>query len=145
MASSHQASCHCGQLRLSFSRAPVTQLACHCEDCRAISGKPFTQAVFFAAEPNCIVGESTCDSRTGGSGKPKHSHCCCDCGDFVYAEVDVLKGLIAVNGECLKPPFEFVPHAQVWTSQKLVDVRLPDTAVVFEKAPALSLLLQSNR
>lgn len=140
----HQASCQCGQLTVSLFSAPVIQLVCHCEDCRATSGAPFTRVAFFVAQPETVTGTSRRDRRLGDSGKPKHNHHCPRCGDFVYAEIEALKGLWAVKAERIAKPFAFSPKAHVWVGRKLPETRIPEGAVTFAKAPALSLMSRSS-
>ena len=138
---SFHASCGCNQLTLQFSQAPRFQLVCHCDDCRKITGDAYLSGVFFAAELGAIQGESIAETGIGGSGKPRHNHRCKRCGDFVYAEIEALQGITAVNGQLLKAPFEFEPQAHVWASQKLPEVNIPEGMLVFERRPALSLVM----
>ena len=135
------ASCSCNQLSLQFSQAPRFQLVCHCNDCREITGEAYLSGAFFAAEPGAIQGESLVETGIGGSGKPRHNHRCKNCGDFIFAEIEALKGIIAVDGKRLKTPFRFEPQAHVWTSQKLPEVCIPVGVLAFERRPALSLVM----
>ncbi|MEO6698639.1 MAG: GFA family protein [Paraperlucidibaca sp.] len=137
----YHASCHCGQLSLSFTKAPMMQLVCHCNDCREASAEPFMPCVFFASEANTISGESRDEQAIGGSGQPKHNHYCTACGDFIYVVVDALQGSIAVNGKALRAPFQFKPTAHVWISQKLAEVSIPNGVLVFERRPSLKALM----
>lgn len=140
MADFH-ARCGCGQLTLQLSQTPRFQIICHCNDCRETSGEAYLMGAFFATEASTIQGKSLIESGIGGSGKPRHNHRCKSCGDFVYAEVEALQGIIAVNGKLLEMPFKFEPQAHVWVSQKLPEVVIPKGAVVFERRPALSLVM----
>ncbi|MBQ0715075.1 GFA family protein [Paraperlucidibaca wandonensis] len=135
------ASCSCNQLTLQFSQAPRFQLVCHCNDCRKITGEAYLSGAFFAAEPEAIRGESLVETGVGGSGKPRHNHRCKSCGDFIFAEIEALQGIVAVNGKLLEMPFKFEPQAHVWVSQKLPEVIIPKDAMVFERRPALSLVM----
>ena len=49
MTSSWSASCRCGALRVQLASPAVLQLVCHCTDCRAVAGTPFSNFVFFRA------------------------------------------------------------------------------------------------
>lgn len=130
------AQCECGQSQVAFTHPPVAQLVCHCGDCRQVSGQPFAQVAFFKAEPDCEQGDYQPFDMKGGSGKPKQYRKCAQCSGFVYATVDVLKGLLGVAADRLGLPFEFHPMAHVWTSEKLPEVDIPVTAMQFPKAPA---------
>ena len=135
MNNTFSAQCQCGQLRVSFTQAPVAQLVCHCKDCRAISGLPFANVAFFKTEEQCTQGEFKAIDMTGGSGKPKQYRQCSNCNGFVYATVDVLKGLLGVAVDRLAPPFEFKPMAHVWTSEKVPEVDIPSGVFQFPEAP----------
>ena len=71
----------------------------------------------------------------GGSGRPKSYAACAQCGDFVYANVSVLKGLVGVIGDKILPPFQPLPTAHVWTCQRVVEIA--DSLPQFPKAPAV--------
>lgn len=131
----YRAQCTCGQLSVNFSQAPIAQLVCHCIDCRSVSGLPFVNVAFFKAEEKSTQGEFTAVEMTGGSGKPKQYRRCSQCNGFVYATVDVLKGLLGVAADKLAPPFEFTPMAHVWTSEKAPEVEIPPGVFQFPKAP----------
>lgn len=120
---------------MTFTQAPVAQLVCHCQDCRDVSGQPFARAAFFKAEENCAQGEYQADDMIGGSGKPKQYRRCGQCGDFLYATVDALAGLVGVAADKIAPPFEFKPMAHVWTSEKAEGIEIPLGAFQFPKAP----------
>lgn len=135
MNNTFRAQCQCGQLIVSFSQAPVAQLVCHCNDCRSISGLPYANVAFFKTEEQCTQGEFNAVDMTGGSGKPKQYRRCSQCNGFVYATVDVLKGLLGVAADRLLPPFEFKPMAHVWTSEKASEVEIPQGVFQFPEAP----------
>ncbi|HEX4842840.1 MAG TPA: GFA family protein [Limnobacter sp.] len=135
MTNAFHAQCPCGQLAVRFAQAPVAQLVCHCRDCQTISGMPFANVAFFKIEDGCTQGEFHAIDMTGGSGKPKQYRRCSQCNGFVYATVDVLKGLLGVAADRLGPPFEFKPMAHVWTSEKAPDVNIPPGVFQFPQAP----------
>ncbi|MDP1539408.1 MAG: GFA family protein [Moraxellaceae bacterium] len=130
-----QVRCGCGQLSLTFNQAPVTQLICHCDHCREVTMQPSTLVAFFKAEPQGVVGRVINKPYMGGSGRPKAYAACEQCGDYVYADVSVLKGLIGVIGDKILPPFQPQPAAHVWTSQRVVEIA--DTLPQFPKGPAV--------
>ena len=130
-----QVRCSCGQLSLTFSQPPVTQLFCHCEDCREITQQLFTVVAFFKAEPEGLAGSVIYKPYIGGSGRPKTYAACAQCGDFLYADVSVLKGLVGVIGDKILPPFKPEPTAHVWTCLRVVEIT--DSLPQFPKAPAV--------
>jgi hypothetical protein len=133
----HLARCKCHALKLEFQAPPVFQFYCHCKDCRQVSSKPVTRVAFFKAEPEFATGEHTGIDMTGNSGKPKQYRRCAVCGDFVYATVDALRGMVGVNVDAMDPLFEFKPLAHVWTCEKDDGLTISDTVVQFPTAPVL--------
>jgi hypothetical protein len=90
------ARCECGALTLDIKDTPVVQLVCHCSDCRAFSGMPYTEAHY-----SCPLCETP-----------------------LFVKVAALNGAWAVVASRLLP-FTFEPNAHVWTSQKGDDVTIP--------------------
>lgn len=135
------ATCRCGQLNVTFSAKPVAQLVCHCNDCQAASGLPYTQAAFFLPTASQVHGEVIEQRLTGGSGQSK-SYCRCpECDTFLYATVSVLKGMVAVAAEQLKQnnqAFDFEPLCHVWTSEKAAESVIPADVMQFPKAPPVA-------
>lgn len=130
-----QIRCSCRQLALNFTREPFAQLVCHCKDCQQVSSHPFTKVVFFRPEEQAIEGTNLATEMLGGSGLKK-SYCkCASCGEFIFATVDALKGMVGVVAEKIEAPFEFKPMAHVWTSHKRSDVEIPANVMQFEQAP----------
>ena len=127
--------CCCGQLSLTFSQPPVTQLVCHCQDCREVTQQPTTLVAFFKSEPEGMAGQVINKPYMGGSGRPKSYAACAQCGDFLYADVSVLKGLVGVIGDKILPPFRAKPTAHVWTCQRVVEIT--ESLPQFPKAPAV--------
>jgi hypothetical protein len=129
-----KAECECGQFSVQVNGAPVIQLVCHCNDCRAISGQPYTEGVFFAAEACTIHGQSKAQTMKGGSGYDKTYYSCAECGTTLYCTVNALNGACAVMAAQLVD-FNFEPQAHVWTSEKAEGVTIPDSAIQSPKAP----------
>lgn len=133
----YRASCECGQLHIDIKGSPMTQLVCHCEDCRSLTHQPFTEVVFFSPRACTIHGEGEEVTMKGGSGKSKTYVACKQCGTPLYATVDVLNGAVGVIAGRLDA-FTFRPFLHVWTSQKADDTRLPWLAIKFSKAPPIA-------
>lgn len=128
------AQCECGKLTLEITNPPVVQLVCHCADCRAISGQPYTEGVFFAADGCSAQGQSKTQTMKGGSGYDKTYYSCAECGTTLYCTVNALNGACAVMAARLKD-FKFEPAAHVWTSEKAEGVTIPKSAIQSPKAP----------
>lgn len=128
------AQCECGKLSLEIAGAPVVQMVCHCADCRAVSGLPYTEGVFFAAEGCTVQGHANSLTMKGGTGYDKTYYSCTECGTTLYCTVNALNGAWAVLANRLTS-FEFKAQAHVWTSEKAEGVTIPASAIQSPKGP----------
>jgi hypothetical protein len=117
------ARCECGALTLDIKDTPVVQLVCHCSDCRAFSGMPYTEAAFFKAEACSVHGQAVALEIVGSTGMNKTHYSCPLCETPLFVKVAALNGAWAVVASRLLP-FKFEPDAHVWTSQKVDDVTI---------------------
>lgn len=72
---------------------------------------------------------------SGGTGMPKTYVSCVDCGDCLYATVEVLRGMVGIVADLLAPPFEFRPSFHVWTGEKAEGTIIDAGMVQFPKGP----------
>ncbi|KAK0100863.1 hypothetical protein ONS95_007310 [Cadophora gregata] len=99
-------SCLCGELKYSFSGAPVMQAICHCVTCHKLSGSAFTTNVLVPNTSLKIVSGSSnmrsCSLRHK-SGMTITTHFCEKCGTTIYKEgtADEFKGLCIVQAGTL--------------------------------------------
>jgi len=80
-----QASCCCGQLRLTTAGEPARVSICHCLECQRRTGSVFgTQARFPREQVTAIEGRATRYERVGDEGNTITFHFCPACGSTVY-------------------------------------------------------------
>lgn len=132
------AQCQCKGLSIRLKNPPAAQLVCHCQDCRTISGRAFTSIAFFKPDDAEVSGATTVQTMNGGSGLSKSYFSCKGCGQFLYATVSVLKGMVGVEANDIAPPFEFKPICHVWASEKTDETVLPANLPVFPKGPPVA-------
>ena len=118
------ARCECGALALHIKGAPVVQLVCHCNDCRAFSGMPYSELAFFQTDGLSVHGHASSTTLKGGTGFDKTHYSCASCQTPLYVTVAALNGASAVMANQLSP-FKFEPQAHIWTSEKANDVTIP--------------------
>jgi hypothetical protein len=97
--------CRCGEVGLKITGAPVVQLYCHCDDCRAAQGGAYIAASIYPAP---MVVKSTPRMR------------CPSCGTQLFAEITSV-GLRSVNGFLL-PKAEFSPQLHVQCQHAVLPV-----------------------
>jgi hypothetical protein len=91
-----QASCSCGQLRVTTHSEPVRVSICHCHACQRRTGSVFGVQARFKGDTVEIVGESKEFARTGDSGNTARFQFCPNCGATVYYRFDSIPDVVAL-------------------------------------------------
>ena len=93
---SRQASCSCGQIRVTCEGEPVRISMCHCLECQKRTGNVFGTQARFPRERVTNEGQATQWTRLGDSGQPITFNFCPVCGSTVYWELTGTPGFVAV-------------------------------------------------
>lgn len=99
--------CRCGEVKLRLGAEPLTQLYCHCDDCRTAHGAAYVAASIYPAQsveildgtPRAIVVKQT------------QRMACASCGTHLFSEIASV-GLRSVNGFLL-PQDRFAPRLHI--------------------------------
>ncbi|KAI1141353.1 Mss4-like protein [Hypoxylon sp. FL0543] len=84
-----QGSCFCGKIRISYEGEPVSQVTCHCLDCRKISGSTYSVNLVVPRPAFKLVsGMPKTVSKVADSGKEITSYFCGDCGSTLWRETE---------------------------------------------------------
>jgi len=122
-----QASCACGQLRLTCDGEPVRISICHCLDCQRRTGSVFGAQARFQREQVSIDGRANEFVRVADSGTPITFRCCPSCGSTVYWTLGTAPDLIAVPIGAFADPSFPLPTVSVYERRRHPWVALPDT------------------
>lgn len=133
MTQTWSAQCRCGDLRVQLASPPVLQLVCHCTDCRAVAGTPFSNFVFFRARDAQVSGEATRREFVADSGHATVRECCAQCGDMVIDRTAGFPKIIGIVAERIDAPFAFEPQHHVWTDSRLPGVEIPAGAKAYPR------------
>lgn len=137
MTQSWSAQCRCGALRVQLASPPVLQLVCHCTDCRAVAGTPFSQFVFFRARDAQVTGNAVHRTFVADSGHATQRECCTQCGDMLIDRTAGFPKVIGIVAGRIDAPFTFEPQHHVWTDSKLPGVEIPAGVTAYPRgAPA---------
>ena len=137
MTQTWSAQCGCGALRVQLASPPVLQLVCHCTDCRAVAGTPFSNFAFFRSRDTQVSGESVRRDFVADSGHATVRECCARCGDMLIDRTAGFPKVIGVVAERIDGPFSFEPQHHVWTDSKLPEVEIPPGVTAYPRgAPA---------
>ena len=124
-----EASCHCGQLRLTAEGDPFVVSLCHCLDCQRRTGSAFGIQAGFKAEQIQIGGRFADFTRISDEAdqKPHAFHFCPECGSQVFYTEPLEPELIVVSVGGFADPSFPPPQESGYDHRKHEWVVLPDS------------------
>ena len=126
-------SCACGQLSFSSNQSPVLEAICHCADCRAATGEPFTATAFFKSDALRFEGEVQSQEFIAESGAVTQREYCPNCNCVVIDRSAGVPGLVGVVIKYIAPPFEGNPVCHMWVRSKDPSVTISDDLIQYEE------------
>ena len=133
----HEATCGCGQLRVTTVGDPDLVIACSCMACQRRTGSPFGVGAYFCKETVSAEGEAGTYTREADSGLTVSINFCPSCGTSVYWFAQLRPDHYGVAVGCFGEPGLLEPARVVWNESKHPWVEFPDGVPVFDKgAPA---------
>ncbi|MEZ5830667.1 MAG: GFA family protein [Dongiaceae bacterium] len=125
--STYQASCSCGQLRVTCTGKPVRLSMCHCLECQKRTGSPFGTQARFRRNQVTMEGKVTEFVRVGDEGNRVTFRFCPECGSTVYWTLSGFPDLVAVAiGNFADPSFP-APRVSVYERRRHPWVVVPET------------------
>jgi hypothetical protein len=125
MATTREAACSCGQLRLVARGDPVRVSVCHCLACQRRTGSAFGQQARFPRESVEIAGRAHEYVRISDEGEPRTFSFCPECGATVFYALATDPGVVAVPVGAFADPSFPAPTVSVWESRKHAWVQVP--------------------
>ena len=123
--SQRDASCSCGQLRLSVQGEPLRVSACHCLECQRRSASAFAVQARFPIGAVATHGTSHAFVRTGDEGTSCRFHFCPHCGVTVWFVPDSIPGVVSVPVGVFADPGFPPPQVSVYEVRRHPWVGLP--------------------
>lgn len=114
----HDATCSCGQLRLTAEGDPVRISMCHCLACQRRTGSAFGIQARFPAERVHVEGHSSEYVRVSDHGEERRFHFCPECGATVYYHLPSQPDLVAVPIGAFADPSFPPPRFSVYESRR---------------------------
>jgi hypothetical protein len=112
------ASCNCGQLRLTADGEPIRVSVCHCLACQKRTGSAFGYQARFPRDSVRIEGDAREYVRISDEGEPRTYSFCPQCGSTVYYVLDSAPDVVAVPVGAFADPTFPEPTVSVWESRK---------------------------
>ena len=122
--------CACGTLRYRLLSEPLIVHACHCTECRRLTGTAFALNALIETERlEILAGEARPAPVLGTSGKPQTIFRCPACQVALWSHYPGAGAKLAfVRVGTLDSPERLPPDIHIYTSTKLPWLQLPDGA-----------------
>lgn len=128
--------CLCGALRYSLAARPRAVNACHCLDCKKLSGSTHFLSLMFDRAAFSANGAPLARYRKrADSGREIDIIRCANCGTRLWHEPQANPELVFVVGGTLDDPSWVVPASHIWTKHASPSVIIPDDAYVCAVQP----------
>jgi hypothetical protein len=124
---SREASCSCGQLRVTCEGEPVRLSMCHCLECQRRTGSPFGVQARFPRAQVAIEGSATEFTRVSDEGDRHTFRFCPKCGSTVYWTPADQADLVAVAVGAFADRDFPAPRVSVYERRRHPWVVVPET------------------
>ncbi len=133
----HRGGCLCGATRYRLEAPPLAVNACHCRDCRKLTGAANLLMVLVPAEAFAQdAGRVERFRKRADSGRLIDIVRCTQCGVRLWHEPLSSPQLVFVAAGTLDAPDWAVPTSHIWTDHAAPGTRFQDDAVLVAKQPA---------
>ena len=125
--------CICGQVKYYLNEKPLFTQACHCKDCKVLTGSSYVVNSSVLENTLIVEGEVSSTERKAGSGASCKTYFCIKCGTYVYADYDSAVRRLTVRTKTLDNPEKFPPQAHIFTKNKDPWLNLSDDVICFKE------------
>jgi hypothetical protein len=123
-----EASCSCGQLRVTVQGEPVRISVCHCLACKRRTGSAFGYQARFPIEHFRAEGERKEYVRySDDEGEERRLSFCPECGSTVFYQLESLPEFVAIPVGAFADPSFPPPRVEVYASRRHPWVQMPNT------------------
>jgi hypothetical protein len=126
--------CHCGAVRYRITARPLAVNACHCDDCKRLSGATF--GLYLHVDKAALEisgGPRDTFRRTGGSGNQISIERCAACGTRMWHLPDVAPDLVILCAGTLDDPSWAIPTSHIFIEQAAPDAVAAEDAIAVEQ------------
>ena len=126
-------SCKCGEVKYQITEKPLFTQACHCKDCKVLTGSSYV--VNSSVLDNTLISEGEVSSTKlkAGSGGSCKTYFCIKCGTYVYADYESAVGRLTVRTKTLDNSEMFPPQAHIFVKDKDPWLNLSENVNCFEE------------
>ena len=95
--------CICGEVKYKLTETPLFTQACHCKDCKILTGSSYV--INSSVLENTLIVEGKISSSVelkAGSGAAYRVYFCGKCGAYIYADYDSAFGRLTLRVKTLE-------------------------------------------
>ena len=93
--------CICGQVKYRITEKPLFTQACHCKDCKIITGSSYVINTSVLDNTLIIEGDISSTELKTGSGATSRAYFCNKCGTYIYTDYATAVGRSTVRTKTL--------------------------------------------
>jgi hypothetical protein len=128
--------CLCGQARYAYKARPLATNACHCTDCKKLSGATHIHMVLAdSAAFSHVAGEVARWRKRADSGREVDIVRCANCGVRMWHEPLASPQYVFIAAGTLDDASWFRPASHIWTASAAPDFAFEDDALIVERQP----------
>ena len=125
--------CICGQVKYQIIDKPLFTQACHCKDCKVLTGSSYVVNSSILENTLIVEGEVSSTELKAGSGASYKTYFCTKCGNYDYADYDSAVGRLTVRTKTLDNAEKFPPQVHIFTKDKDPWLNLSEDIICFKE------------
>jgi hypothetical protein len=128
--------CLCGAVRYSYAARPMGLNACHCGDCKRLTGSDYVKMLIAERAHFTKQGETQVFRKTAASGREIDIHRCAQCGARLWHEPLSAPSFTFICAGTLDDASWAMPVSHIWVEQAAPGLAFSEDAVLIEGQPA---------
>lgn len=124
----HAGQCLCGQVRFRLSARPLALNACHCNDCKALSGADYIKMMIGERAAFSADGETARWRKRADSGREIDIVRCAQCGVRLWHEPLSSPHLVFIAVGALDNANAYEPASHIWIEKASPQVAMAEDA-----------------
>jgi len=132
----HAGGCLCGRVRYSYNARPLGLNACHCGQCKRLSGGDYIKMLIGERAHFASSGETAFYRKRADSGREVDIHRCAGCGARLWHMPLAAPQFVFVCAGTLDDTTWTIPTSHIWIECAGKGVALTPDAVWLEGQPA---------
>lgn len=128
--------CLCGQVHWTLNARPLAINACHCLDCKKVSGATNVIMLIANADAFSHTGETHSYRKRADSGRELDIERCAVCGTRLWHQNLASRQWVFIAAGTLEDPSWAVPTSHIWVEKASCNVVIEEDAVQVTGQPA---------